>query len=644
MGVSVPLLISTWLLAQQPGSPAESPDGFDIEGRDFSAQTVGSAAFLNVGPVPITSTFQAGSGALQLVASERIGRSGATYGDVAELRASLRIGPDEIIIELIQAGFPPLASFPEGARTAAVPAPPYRDVNGGVRVGGWVHGSTEAGFLWGGRAPAAFSVYGVGRVSVNGQVISERAIIQAHALTSGRFSDDERHLLQPALRPGDLEVQVIATNLPRSVVPGGFVELHFDDVSIATPEGTLADAQLPDDVAGSRPGQVLLESPRAGGLVFNLPAQLPGIGGSGGFETSGAALSGSGPVFGTPVQQDPRGFLSGTGPAFGTPPTSDDFIGSFGGEGPIFDPSASPRVGGGASEALTVGGLPQGGANPADPGEPAATTPQVRISDPALAEPSTGGAEVADPGAILPGTPARGRLVGEQEVVVGGAQPVPATPGIDTGTVADGTIASTRADPFGPGVNPQTFGPQNGSQTFGPGASGEVFGPGAEQGSAGTARTGSPFATQEGVFAGVPESTPGVPATPAPLTVIGGPDLPLRPPPLNATPAVPRVQTVSPLNSQPATPLLQDGIAPLNSLPAGATPPPVGTAAPTPSSATAGAQVGNTSNGDGTGAGTATGTGSAGSALPSATPAPAATPGAGGPVIPTATPGPAGTL
>lgn len=209
-------LVVAGLTAAQPTS------NFDLDGPRAEASARGRA-FATLGRVPFADLQAQGRGQASLEVQQRIGVDAATYGDLASFRASATFGSQRVEVELIEAGLPP------GLREEVAVAPPPA-IEGGVALDTWLHTSSQGLSAHLTPVNAAISVWGVGRVSLDGRVLTERALVHVTALAAGARSDDGRFQQLPGARPGDLELGVLALGVPEL----GFVQLGFDgDVQIA---------------------------------------------------------------------------------------------------------------------------------------------------------------------------------------------------------------------------------------------------------------------------------------------------------------------------------------------------------------------------------------------------------------------------
>ncbi len=309
-----------------------------------------------------------------------------------------------------------------------------------VRTNAWVHGGTGLGSPYTTPAHAAAAVWGVGRVVKDGKLLTARAQLYAAALDQGTHADDSTHRLLPRSRPGDGELELLALGLPADEVPGGFVQVGFDDVKID-----------------------------AGGVALSLRGEVPTV--SGELSEAGAAAA----------------------------------------------PPAAPEYGG----LDMVPGAPGvvGGALP--------MFPQAAISRAVDAQAGTGGSGAAGAGAV------------ETDVASSSAGSFSGASGVSSGAL--------------PARQPEVPAVSSGAL---PAAQPEV--------PAGVSSGALPARQPEvpAVNAFPTESSPGIPATPAPSNAAlpPAPQLPATgllqtPAPLNAAPAVPLPGTPAPLNATPAAPV-----------------------------------------------------------------------------------------
>lgn len=262
------------------GLLAAAPDVFTFDGPEVTARTTSSTGFFIQGPAPFALQTERGTGSVELTVVDRITVPDATFGDAARLDARFRIGGVEYGVELSAAGFPPA---PASGASEAVPRRLQWPVGGGVMLDVDLHGSSGLGFSYAPRVHAGAAVWGVGRVTRNGQLLTDSAIIHVAALTAGARSDDEVHTLLTLARPGDHELYVLAWNLPASAEPRGFIEFSFDDVAIERDGMRLpAVATVPSPV-GSDGRVVASDVPvtGAGSLGLSILPTTEAVGGSG---------------------------------------------------------------------------------------------------------------------------------------------------------------------------------------------------------------------------------------------------------------------------------------------------------------------------------------------------------------------------
>ncbi|MBF5041458.1 hypothetical protein FGE12_03600 [Aggregicoccus sp. 17bor-14] len=491
-GLAFSLVVSGLLTA------AAAPDPFSFEGPRARAATERPGGFFLHGNVPFTLVPEQGTGSATLEVQDRVDAERATYGDAGHLSATFRLGGTTYGVELTQVGFPPLAGGPRSI---------WHPVSGGVMLDRDLYGDTGVGFPYMTRVHAAAAVWGVGRVSRNGQLLTDHAIIHAAALSAGAFADDDTHALLSSARAGDSELVVLAWNLPVDLEPRGFIQFVFDDVSI--------DVQ----------GQSL---PRL--------AVVPTGSGAPSSEVPGGASLGAAPTLET----------GGTGTGGSGQGTSEVFA----------EPSATTALQGGIVGLVGVAAVASGATLPTVPGTvqsatggtPAATAvPPTTAGVSTTGAPPTSGAAVAvsvqlaaSPQSGTPGVATNGQLPPAGDVQGFGA---PATAGTTAGTVS--TIGGFT-------VVPLTAGSSSASATAvatGTGTSAV----------AGAPREQSPGLPATPAPANASPATPvtPLPASPAPANAAAAVPLPATPAPLNASPAAsaatPLIATPAPLNAAPAS-------------------------------------------------------------------------------------------
>jgi hypothetical protein len=501
------------------GLLAAAPAGdFTFEGREASARTLSPQGFFAQGTTPHPDLFERGLGSASLTVEDRIFAMGAAYGDKARFEAEFRLGELRYRVELTQPGFPPAQA--SGASAARPPAPrPGHGVEGGVILDRDFNGNSGLG--WGAttRVHAAVAVWGVGSVWRNGQLLTDNAVIQVSALSHGAQADDESHRTLTMAREGDTELHVLAWNLPPGAEPRGFVQFSFDDVEIEVDDRPVkAVAALPSVVGIDSGGGMTTFGGVGQGGTFTPSSPRPqpgeGVGGSG-FDFVAAPQTGTpgGPV--TPVSPGALG-----GPASA-------------------DPSVVPGVTAGTE------GTRVGTAAPGVPGVPGApisgpVTPSVAVGPGAVTPDTISGSfptigapnPPANISGTMPGTPAPGSALAAEQPVPTGAPPPggPAEAGVAIGSAPTG-VSSVGS--FTVPISPPNF----------------------------------------SAFAGSPQVSPGIVATPPPIgTDPTTPTPPLlgAPAPLTAAPAPPLLGTPAPLNVAPA-PALIGTPAPANVTPGATT-------------------------------------------------------------------------
>ncbi len=517
-------LVVTGLLA------APAAGDFTFDGREASAHTLSSVGFYAQGAVPFPNLYERGSGSATLTVEDRIAAPGATYGDAARLEARFRLGGLEYQVELSQAGFPPPQAL-EAAPAQPLPRPAH-PVGGGVLLGVDLYGNSGLGWPVTTRVHAAVAVWGVGSVWLNGQLLTDSAVIHASALSHGAQADDETHLTLPVAREGDTELHVLVWNLPPSLEPRGFIQFSFDDVAIEVED---------------QPVRAVAVLPNSGGEVEDARRLTPLMGGAlvGGFPLTppappGEGMGGSGFDFAaTPERGTPGGPVIPVSPGALSGPVSPD---------PLVVPGVTvgTEVTQGTPLIPDVPGAPVAPATPSVTVGPGAVTPDT-ISG---TFPTTGApTPPANISGFMPGTPAPGSTLADEATLPPGAPP----PG---GPAESGVALDMAPQPQGLSLrgsfSVQPLSPPNFS-----------------------------------AFAGAAQVSPGIIATPPPVgsdPTTPTPPLLGAPAPLTAAPASPLLGTPAPLNAAPA-PALIGAPAPGNVTP-GPTTPGVPGAAPAPAPGT----------------------------------------------------------
>ncbi|MDY7225245.1 elastin [Hyalangium rubrum] len=507
---------------------APAAGDFAFEGREASARTRSSVGFFAQGTVPYPNQYERGVGSATLTAEDRLVAPGATYGDKARLDARFRLGASEYQVELTQAGFPPTEA--SGTAPASQLPRPGHSVEGGVILDRELNGFSGLGWPAATQVHAAVAVWGVGRVLLNGQVITDSAVIHVSALSHGAQADDDTHLPLPQARAGDTELQVLVWNLPLSVEPRGFIQFSFDDVEISLADQPVkAVASVPSEqleaVDARRTASV--GGAITGGTPLSPPAR-PGdaVGGSG-FDASAPAVTGlpGGPV--TPVSP---GLLSG--------PASPD---------PLVVPGVVLR--------------------PTEPLAGTVTTGTPGVSNTTIAG-AVGSSVTVGPGAVTPDT------ISGTFPTIGAPTPAANISGLMPGTPAPGSVQAEQT-PIPPGAPPPG----------GPAEAGVALGTSVPRVSAQGSFSVVPISPPNfSAFAGTPQMSPGLIATVPPLG--SDPTTPTSallgsPAPLTAAPAPPLLGTPAPLNAAPA-PALIGTPAPVNATPGATTATPVAPSAGVP--------------------------------------------------------------
>ncbi|RYZ38528.1 MAG: hypothetical protein EOO71_23645 [Myxococcaceae bacterium] len=279
-------ILMSGVLAAAPGG-----DGFTFEGREASARTEQPGGYFIQGSLPFSDLAERGTGQASLSVVDRVGMANATFGDKAQLTASLRIGGSDYRVELTQAGFPPaqaMARAPEGP----LPRPPPHLIEGGVLMGTQLYGDSGIGWRATTRAHAAMAVWGIGSVWRNGTLLTDSALVHAAALDAGTFADDDTKRILREARPGDTELVVVVWNLPPQQEPRGFLQFVFDEVAInvdgvQVPSVAVvpSEGELPAYLAGLTP--VLPTAFPAAVAPVAPPRFAPAPQGTGGSGTSG---------------------------------------------------------------------------------------------------------------------------------------------------------------------------------------------------------------------------------------------------------------------------------------------------------------------------------------------------------------------
>ncbi|RKH09970.1 hypothetical protein D7V97_15095 [Corallococcus sp. CA053C] len=373
MAGTITSILLSGVLAAGPGG-----DGFTFEGREASARTDQPDGYFIQGPLPFSDLTERGTGQASLSVEDRVGMANATFGDQAQLSASLRVGGVDYRIELTQAGFPPVQAMAR-APAGPLPRPPPHLIEGGVLMGTPLYGDSGIGWRATTRAHAAMAVWGIGSVWRNGALLTDSALVHAAALDAGTFADDDTKRLLREARPRDAELVVVVWNLPQQQEPRGFVQFLFDDVSISVEGAKVPSVEvvpttghLPASLAGLTP--VAPTAFPAAVAPMSAPRFAPATQGTGGSGTVGTATGMGTGTTGT-------GTGPGTAPLPALPSDAPStFSGSFSPSGPANPPaivsgatpgSTAPEGQGTFATPPTVAGVSVGGF----------TTPQVSAPD-----------------------------------------------------------------------------------------------------------------------------------------------------------------------------------------------------------------------------------------------------------------------
>lgn len=267
--------------------------GVSMQGTRASASDIDGRAFFMTGADPVADEWQSAIGHVSLSAEDRVQLPGATWGDQGTLHAEIRYGGDTWTLDLTQPGFPADAS----GRASPVRGWVRFPISGGVLTDANLQGYTGLGLLRGPLVHAAAAIWGEGTVRLNGQLVTDHALVEADALSAGDHADDQSFRTLTTARDGDAEIVIFATNLPVDRVPRGFVLVGFDDVRISV-GGQVVASQITIPSSGTQgPAEVAGST----GPVY-APSPILGVGGSGG---AGTATN--------PQTVTPPGAIGGTG-------------------------------------------------------------------------------------------------------------------------------------------------------------------------------------------------------------------------------------------------------------------------------------------------------------------------------------------
>jgi len=530
-------MVGTLFQVTMVGLLAAAPSGaFTFEGTQASARTTSPAGFFAQGTTPYPNLYERGLGSATLTAEDRVPAFGATYGDKGRVEAEFRLGQVQYRVELTQPGFPPVEA--SGAAAARSPAPrPSFPVGGGVILDHDLNGGSGLGWMPTTQVHAAAVVWGVGSVWRNGQLLTDTALIQAAALSHGAHADDETHRILGMARAGDTELDVLVWNLPPSAEPRGFLQFSFDDVEIELADRPVNSVAVLPNVMGQESGGGMTTTGGFGGngtFVSPTPRPPPGEGvGGAGFDVTAAPETGTpgGPV--TPVSPGTLG-----GPAS---PDIGAIPGVSVGTEATQTGTAAPGVPGVPSEPITG---PATGVATVGPG--AVTPDTISGTFPTTGAPTP----PANISGFMPGTPAPGSLLAEEQTVATGAP----SPGgsAESGVAIDSTPPTlSNAGTFTVPISAPNFNNFAGTGQVSPGI----------------LATAPPIGTDRAI------PTPPLLGSPAPLTASSGTPLLGTPAPLTAAPPPALITTPAPANATPGA-VTSTPVAPTPGSPATGAPPP----------------------------------------------------------------------
>lgn len=537
VGIFSPFMVAGLLTA--------SPAGFTFDGPEVTARTVGNVGYFTQGPTPFSDLFERGAGSVQFSARERIADPRATYGDAGRLEATFTLGATTYRVELDQPGFPPA---PAGAAQGSgpLPPPPAQPISGGVVVNQELHGGAALGSPTMSRVHAAAALWGVGRLWRNGQLITDKAIVHAAALSHGAHADDDTFRVLPVGREGDTELSVLVWNLPLQLEPRGFIQFDFDDVAIAV-NGLEVRALAAVPTAGAFVGVSPPSSPVPGGVFLGgvatpnassptTPSSQQGTGGSG-LANAGQGTAGSGTV------QTATSPLAGTGQSGASP---------LAGTG---QPGVTPLVNTGQNGATPLANAGQAGTSALDRQR---LGPEVFDRTTERVATATSNALPTDVAASTTSTARISETFQTPERVAISTQPSGGTGVISPPTVPNSflndqrvSLSDNRSPPALNGFVPLSPATPSSVSTQGsfsvvplvPGVAGPEFAFGGNRVSTDVVATPGPLTSRS---VAVP-----LVATPQPLNGQPPPPLVATPRPLNGTAAVPLIATPPPLNTQP---------------------------------------------------------------------------------------------
>jgi hypothetical protein len=254
--------------------------GVSFSGTKVSASDKNGSAFVMTGVDPTADEWRPTLGHVSLSVDDRVEMPNATFGDQGTLHAEVRDADgDSWTVDLDRPGFPVRAGQPASPVRGWLRFP----MAGGVLTDTDLQGFTGVGLLRGPQVHAAAAVWGEGTVRLNGQVVTEHALVEADALTAAAHSDDGTFRTLREARPGDAEVVVYVANLPVQSAPRGFLLFGFEDVDVSV-GGSAVASQLTVPNSGQSPTEITAPT----GPV-NAASPVLGVGGSGSAGTSSSA-------------------------------------------------------------------------------------------------------------------------------------------------------------------------------------------------------------------------------------------------------------------------------------------------------------------------------------------------------------------
>jgi hypothetical protein len=223
------------------------------QSKRASASNSAMTGFFTLG-APFADTYAAGTGEVQLEAIDR-GRT-----DAGRLTARFAVNGDRYTVELDAAGL----AKQEG---------PGHALSGGVVIDQLVRGDLGLGYPTTSPVRAAVAMRGQGRVTKNGALVSDRALVIGLVLATGVHADDGSFRLLPESRERDTEIHVLALGLPSSQVASGFLQFAFDDVRVSVDGADVASVAFVPTVSPRLPE----ESGMGGSGGVGYPSALGGV-------------------------------------------------------------------------------------------------------------------------------------------------------------------------------------------------------------------------------------------------------------------------------------------------------------------------------------------------------------------------------